>query len=148
MSSNTYKLEDGYATLITMANLPNVRLYEKEVTPPAFTGGGPIDTTTMRNSAWRTQAPKMLKTLGHISATVAYATEALESVIAQLHVNQLITVTFPDSSSVQFYGWLESFTPAAHREGELPTAEVVVQPSLVNDAKEETAPVYNEPTES
>ena len=141
-------LTDGFSTIITLASLPLVKLYEKEVTPPSIGGGGPIDVTNMRNVAWRTASAKTLKTLGQISATVAYATEALEEIIDELQENQLITVTFPDTSSIEFWGWLESFTPGSHKEGDQPTAAVVIQPSLRNVDGVETAPAYNDPSES
>ena len=148
MASKAIKLDDGFSTVITIANLPLVKLYEKEVTPPPISGGGPIDVTTMRNMAWRTSAPKSLKTLGQVSTTVAYATEVIDLVIAQIQVNQLILVTFPDSSSFEFWGWIDSFTPSSHKEGEQPTAAMVIHPSLRNADEVETAPVYNDPTES
>src|SRR5215813_8049687 len=94
--ANQLRLDDGFSTIITLSNIPSVRFYEKEVTPPGYTAGGPIDTTTMRNIAYRTQAPRKLKSLSPVSATVAYATEALDDIWPQIGINQLCTVTFPD----------------------------------------------------
>ncbi len=147
-AANTLRLDDGFSTLITIANLPTVHLYEKEVTPPGYDLGGPIDTTTMRNSAWRTAAPRQLKTLTPVSATVAYATDALESILAQMGVNQLITVTFPDGSTLEFYGWIEQFTPSAHKEGEQPTAALTIHPGNRDTTGAESAPVYTDPATS
>ncbi len=144
----TTRMDDGFSTIITLANLPSVKLYEKDVTPPPITGGGPIETTTMRNTGWRTMAPKNLKSLGPVNATVAYATEAIEDIMDQLQVNQPITVTFPDGSTIEFWGWVEEFTPSTHTEGEQPTAALVIQPSLRNESGVETAPVYAESGES
>jgi hypothetical protein len=146
--SNTLRLDDGFATFITLENIPTVKLYEKEVTPPGLTNGGAIDTTTMRNTAWRTAAPKQLKSLTPVNATVAYATEAIGVIMPQLGVNQPITVTFPDGSTIEFWGWLDEFTPGAHTEGEQPTASVVFVPSLRNGAGAEVAPVYADADES
>lgn len=139
---NDHRLDDGFSTIITLANLPTVKLYEREVTPPGFKGGGPIETTTMRNTAWRTQAPKKLKTLDPVHAVVAFATEVIPQVQAQIGVNQLVTVTFPDQSTMAFYGWLEEFTPSAFTDGTQPTATISIQPSLRNALGAETAPVY------
>lgn len=136
------RLDDGFSTTITLANLPSVKLYEKEVTAPGMSGGGPIDTTTMRNSAWRTQAPKHLKTLTAIQCTVAYAAQVYDDLISQINVNQQITVTFPDGGDLIFYGWLDEFTPNALVEGEQPTANVTIQPSLRNTSGTETAPDF------
>jgi hypothetical protein len=147
-AANELRLDDGFPTYITFANIPTVKLYEKEVTPPGMTANGPIDTTTMRNTAWRTMAPKQLKTMPQISATVAYATDAIEVLYGQIGVNQPVTVTFPDGSSVSFWGWIEEFTPGANTEGEQPTASLTVQPSLRNADGTEVAPAYYGPDET
>lgn len=139
-------MDDGFSTIIALANLPSVKLYEKDVTPPGFSGGGPIDTTTMRNTNWRAMAPKALKTLSPLSATVAYATEAYNEILGQINVKQVFTVTFPDNSTVSFYGWIDEFTPGAHTEGEQPTASMTVQPANTDDAGDESAPVYTPST--
>ena len=142
------RLDDGFSTIITLANIPNVKLYEKEVTPPGITAGGPIDTTTMRNITWRTMAPRALKSLTPVSATVAFATEAIPQVQAQIGINQLITVTFPDQSTLVFWGWLEEFTIGALVEGEQPTATISVNPGNIDEDGAEVAPVYTPPAES
>jgi hypothetical protein len=141
-------LIDGFSTIFTIQNLPLVKLYEKEMTPPSISGGGPIDVTNMRSIGWRTNAPKQLKTMGQASASCAYATEAIDEIIEQLQVNQTITITFPDTSTITYWGWIDSFTPSAHKEGDQPTAAVVFHPSLRNVNGVETAPVYTGPTES
>lgn len=146
--ANDKRLDDGFSTIITLENIPTVKLYEREVTPPGFSAGGPIETTTMRNTAWRTNAPKKLKTLAPVSATVAFATEAIPIVQGQIGVNQLVTLTFPDGSTIEFYGWLEEFTLGAFTEGEQPTATITVQPSLRDSSGEEVAPEYSEQASS
>lgn len=139
---SSVRMDDGFATLITLANIPTVKIYEKEVTPPGWSGGDAIDTTTMRNTTWRTGAPRKLKSLTQVTAVVAFATEALSSIQAQLNVNQQITVTFPDNSTLQFYGYLAEFTPGRFTEGEQPTATITIRPTLVNNSGVETAPVF------
>ena len=59
-------LTDGFATTVTFYALgTGTTLYAKEisVTPPGINAGGENDTTTMRNTTWRTRQPKSLKTL-------------------------------------------------------------------------------------
>lgn len=143
MPANQVRMDDGFSTIITLANIPTVKLFEKEVTPPGMELGGAIDTTTMRNIEWRTMAPRKLKTLTQVSAVVAYATEAIEQLWAQIGKVQRIQVSYPDESSITFWGWLESFTPASHKEGEQPTASIVVQTGNRNPAGAETAPLYD-----
>ncbi len=139
---NDHRLDDGFSTIITLANIPTIKLYEKDVTPPGFKGGGPIETTNMRNTAWRTQAPKKLKTLDPVKATVSFATEVIPLVQAQIGVNQLVTITFPDQSTIVFYGWMEEFTPSNFTEGTQPTATISIQPSNRDATGAEVAPAY------
>jgi len=61
-----------------------------------------------------------------------------------LSENQLITITWPDTSTLAFWGWLDKFVPANVVEGEQPTATVTIEPSNQNDSQVETAPVYTE----
>lgn len=144
MPSNK-RMDDGFSTIITFALLPTVKLFEKEVTPPGITSGGPIDTTTMRNIAWRTMSSRALKSLTPVTATVAFASEVIPLIQNQIGVNQQVTVTFPDQSTLVFYGWIEEFTPGAFVEGEQPTATLNVQPSNKDADGDEISPVYSAP---
>jgi hypothetical protein len=136
------RLDDGHSTFITFSGAPTIKLYEKSVTPPGISGTGPVDTTTMRNSVWRTQAPKKLKTLTPVSADVAYATSAIPAIHAQVNVAQRITITFPDGATLTFWGYLDEFAPGANVEGEQPTATVTIQPTNRDSSGNEAAPVY------
>lgn len=136
------RIDDGFSTLITFANAPSIKLYEKEVTPPGVSGGGANETTTMRNTALRTMSPKKLKTVTPIKATCAYDPAVYTDIMAQVNVNQLITVKFADNSTIAIWGWLNEFTPGAAKEGEQPTAEISIEPSLQNGSGVETLPVF------
>ena len=105
------RIDDGHPTLISFANYPSVSFWEKEVTPPGMQGGGENDTTTMHNSTWRTRNPKTLKTMSNCSFTAAYDPVVYNNVVAMINENQGITITFPDSSTLTFWGWLDEFTP-------------------------------------
>lgn len=145
-SAHHVRLDDGFSTTIELENAPTVKLYEKEVTPPQISGGGPIATTTMRNLAWRTQSPKKLKQMGAVNAVCAYATDAIPILFAQIGQNQRITISFADGSSLVIWGWLEEFTPGSYTEGEQPTATVVFQPSMHDNDGLEVAPEYLPPS--
>ena len=138
----TERLDDGYQTLMSFAADPTVNFWEKTVTPPGLDGGGAIDTTTMHNTLYRTFHPKALITVSSAKMTVAYDPVAYNECIALLNVNTLITTTFPDGATVAFWGWLNTFVPGDHAEGEQPTAEIEIQPSNENDSGVETGPVY------
>lgn len=139
------RIDDGFSTTVDFTGFAGegVSVFEKEVTPPGMDGGGPNDTTTMRNLVWRTMAPKKLKTLTQMSFVASYDPVLYNDLVAQINVNQLVKVTFPDGSSVSFYGWLDKFTPNRIVEGEQPTSEVTIQCSNQDTNGVETAPVYN-----
>jgi len=138
------RMDDGFSTTIGFADLPAVEFYEKTVTPPGVSGGGENDTTTMLNTAWRTKSPKQLKTLSESSLTVAYDPACYDDIVGANGVNnnQLITITFPDGSTLAFWGWIDEFTPGEIVEGEQPTAECTIICSNQNAVGAETAPVY------
>jgi hypothetical protein len=136
------RMDDGFSTTISFAADSDIALYEKEVTPPGVSGGGEIDTTTMRNTAWRTRNPKQLKTLSESSAVVAYDNDAYPDIVALVNVNTEITITWPDTATLVFWGWLDEFTPTGMVEGEQPTADATIIPSNQNASGVETAPVY------
>jgi hypothetical protein len=137
------RLDDGFSTLISFSGAPSIKLYEKEVTPPGVQGGGATETTTMRNETWRTQAPKKLKTLSEGGASCAYDPAVYTDIVAQINVNQEITITFPDGSTLVFWGWLDGFVPAALKEGEQPTADVTIIPSNQDDTGDEVEPLLS-----
>ena len=135
------RLTDGHGTTITFSS-GSLTIYEKSVTPPAISGGGANDTTTMRNTEWRTKAPKQLKSLTQAEFEAAYNTEIYDQIVDHINVNQQITVTFPDGSELEFWGWLDEFKPQELKEGEQPTAMVTVQCSNQDNDGNEVAPVY------
>lgn len=142
------RLDDGFSTIITLANIPTVKIFEKEVTPPGISAGGPVETTTMRNVTWRTSHPRALKSLTPVTVTVAFATNAIPIIMAQTGINQLITITFPDLSTLVFWGWMEEFTIGAMTEGEQPTATMTINPGNINNNGQEVAPVWTPPVHS
>lgn len=142
INASAVRLDDGFSTTITLENLPGIKLYEKEVTPPGIQGGGATDTTTMRNIAWKTNSPKKLKTLTAIAATVSFASEAIPQVMSQINQLQQITITFPDKASIAIWGWLDQFTPASFAEGTQPTATLSIQPSNHDLEGNEVEPLY------
>jgi hypothetical protein len=135
-------MKDGFSTIYSFSLDSSVLFEEKEVTPPGVSGGGENDVSTMRNITWRTKAPKGLISLSESSTTVVYDPAVLDEIVAMENVNQEITITFPDSSTWVFWGWIDEFTPGANVEGEQPTADITIIPSNMNDSDVETAPVY------
>lgn len=140
------RMDDGMATLITLANAPDIEIWEKSVTPPGLSGGGAIDTTTMRNTSLRTNAPKKLKTVTPLSLSAAYDPAVYTTLKAQINVNQAITVTFPDGSTVVFWGWVDDAQPGANEEGTQPTIDITIQPSNMDASGAEIDVAYTAPS--
>lgn len=138
-------LKNGHGFTIAFASFPNAFLFldPTELTPPPIDGGDAIDVTTDSNTAWRTKAPRALKEMMEHSFTAAYDPEFYEDIAAAINVNNLITLTFPNGDSLAFYGYLKSFTPGNMTEGEMPTGEGSIVPTLQNEGAE-TAPVFTE----
>lgn len=137
-------INDGFSTTFNFSLAPNVKFKEKEVTPPSLTGGGENDTTTMRNTAYRTKQPKKLISVGNMSATVAYDSEFYSDAVAMLNQNQEIVLFFADGTTLSFWGWLDEFTPGSATEGEQPTADVTIIASNQDNSGNEVAPVWAE----
>ena len=141
------RLDDGHSTTIEFAaeDSAGIKFWEKEVTPPGMEGGGPNETTTMRNDKYRTQSPKKLITMTDATLKVAYDAEVSDQIVAIINVNNLITITYPDGAELAFWGWLNTWAPDALVEGEQPTATVTIHTSNQNASGVETAPVLTGP---
>src|SRR5574343_413431 len=118
-------MKDGMGIVMSFADFGDLFLHldPTSITSPGVDGGDAIDNTTLTNSAWRTKTAKALIEYTNASFTAAYDPAAYSQAILAVNVNNAITVTFPDGSSIQFYGYLKSFTPGEMTEGEQPTAE-------------------------
>ena len=135
-------LTQGHGTTYTFSNNPSLVLKEKEITPFGMAGGDSIDTTTMRNDTYKTKVPQALLEGEDATFTCTYDPADLTAIVAELLVNQLMTITFPSGATWTFWGWLNNFTPESINEIDQPTATVTVVASFENSSGEETAPVY------
>jgi hypothetical protein len=136
-------LTDGFSTQISFQNFPNLHFKEKEVQPPGMQGGGANDTTTMRNTRWRTKMPKKLIEMQDASLKVAYDPVMYQDCVSALQVNQQIVCLFPDGHNLTFWGWLDEFTPDSLKEGEQPTATIKIVCGNMNNSFVEVAPTYS-----
>ena len=117
-------LKNGYRSLITFSQDPNISLWEKQVTPLSSDGGEPIDQTTMWNNDYMTKAPQALIDHGNGQYTCAYDPAALTQLEAILNVEGTITELFSDGSTRCFYGYVKSATLAALAPGTQPEMTV------------------------
>lgn len=129
LESGFAPLGDGFSTKVTFAADPNVSLWEKTVQPPGMDGGDPVDTTTMFNGTYRTMRPRSLITLTEHKFTAAYDPVIYIELLALVNVETTITVTFPDASTIAFYGYLKAFEPSDIEEGTQPEGDVTIVPT-------------------
>jgi hypothetical protein len=135
------RLEDGYRTLVTFASIPTASLWEISITPPGMDGGDPVDTTTMHNDDYRTMAPRALITLTEFTFTAAYDPNFYNQLLTIVNVETTVTVTFPDGSTLAFFGFLQKIEPEELVEGTMPTVSVTVCPTNTDSTGAEQPPV-------
>jgi len=144
------RIDDGFATTIEFADQgsgtgPGITFWEKEITPPGVDAGGATDTTTMRNTLYRTKAPKKLITMTPMTLVVSYDAAVYDDIMEMISDIQLVTITWPDTAKLAFYGWLDKFIPGNVVEGEQPTATITIEPSNQTSLGVETAPDFTDP---
>lgn len=123
------RLDEGYQTLVTLAASSTVAFWEKTVTPPGIDGGDPVDTTTMHNVRWMGKNPQTLIEMTEFSMTAAYDPVLYTTMLSLVNVKTTVTITFPDGSTLAFYGYLKSFAPDAIERGTQPEATITVIPT-------------------
>ena len=138
------KLDDGYQTLVTFEADTNISFWEKSINPPGLDGGETNDTTTMHNVTYRTSAPRALKTMTEMTITAAYDPDLYDEALALINVETVITVTFPDGSTLAFWGYLRVFAPSEVAEGSQPECSLTIQPTNQDTDGAEQAAVMTE----
>lgn len=137
-----FRLEDGHGTFITFASDANINFFEISTGAPGVDGGDEINTTTHHNTEWRTFAARQLKTLTPFQVTAAYDPECIDAIIALINLEDDITVTFSDGSTLAFYGFLKSAEFSQAVDGEMPTVTLTIVPTNYDpDNCVEAAPV-------
>jgi hypothetical protein len=138
-------LTDGCPTTVqffALGSSVTILLKETSCTPPGIEGGDANDTTTMRNTTWRTKQPKQFIELSDGSAEFQYDPAIYDQILSIINVNGKILWTFPDGSTLEHWGWLKNFTPGPLTEGSMPTASGTIIGGNQDDEGNEVAPDY------
>ncbi|MCK9571407.1 hypothetical protein M0R72_20835 [Candidatus Pacearchaeota archaeon] len=114
------KLDDGFSTKITPAADADVSFWEKTVQPPGDDGGDPISTTTMHNTTYRTKAARQLIDSTDCVVVGAYDPAVKTQIKSLINVETSWTITYPDGSTEDFFGFLRTAEFSALAEGEQP----------------------------
>lgn len=140
---NGTRLGDGYQTLVTFATAPDLAIWEESVTPISLEADDPVDISSQHNVTYRTYHTRRLVRGGEMSFTGFFDPAVYVDVASLLNVNTTITVTFPDTSTFCFYGYLKNFKPGELVEGTPPKCTVTIQPTFTDPSDcSEAGPVY------
>jgi hypothetical protein len=134
------KLRDGFKTLVSFSLNP-AYYAEIEVGLPGVDKGGMIPQDSMRNTLWRTKIGKALRDLTEFTVTISWD-PYIYALTSTVLGNQLVTITFPDGSTLAFWADVNKFQPGPNKEGERPTATLTIIPTNLNSSCVETGPVF------
>jgi hypothetical protein len=125
---STRILPNGFKTTIVIDGIS--ALFEPvDITPASLTADDAVEQTNMLNNNWRTFLGGALLTMGDISITVHYSVAAFDQIKNILRQNRVVTVRFPDGSSLLTYCIIQGFEPSALTINEKPTATLTLKPS-------------------
>lgn len=141
-------LKDGYQTLFTAAVIVAKMYKVISLTPPALDGRGSIDQTNMESEITTQKSAKSLIDVGNFNITIAYDSKNYDftdvnSFAFWLNINGLMTLTFPDGTSVNFWGYINAFRPGENSEGNRPTAVLEIIVTNENNADVQILPDWN-----
>ena len=135
-------LDDGFSTKIAFADDPDVSFWEKSVQPAGLDGGDAIEVSNMFNTTYRTFAPRSLVTLTTVSVVAAWDPWVWSQILALINTNGNITITFPNTDTLDFFGFLQTFEPQDQGEGEQPEANITITPTNRDVNGDEIAAVF------
>lgn len=119
------KLRNGHASKIAFALDSDVSFWEKTLQPPGVDNGDAIDQTTMFSVFWMEKAAQAVNDVTDGQLTCAYDPNVYNNIITNLlGQNGSVTIHYRDGSTLDFFGYLKSFQPAALSRGTQPEATV------------------------
>jgi hypothetical protein len=120
------KLREGFHIKHTFARNSTIELWEKAVKPPSMDGGDPVEQTTQHNVLYETMAPRTLIKNGPVTFKCAYDPNVYVTALAILNTEDTCTETYPDGSTLAYFGYLQKFEPDEVEIGKQPEATVTV----------------------
>lgn len=150
--ANGNVMKDGYQTqLFFLTLIPGVTFREVGITPLGLDGGQEIDTTSMSNKLVRTKWARSLIDCTPVTSRIQWnpADFAFGAIswLNMINKNGQIKIKFPlvpgaqNRLSVVFWGWLKSYKPGEHVEGQQPLATIEIVPSNEDSQGNEVLPI-------
>lgn len=137
-------IEEGLGLRYTFAE-GAVDFEEVAVKPPGLKGTGGKNTTNHANTTVQTKAPGKLPEVTDMGGTCHFTKASYGTIMAQIGINQLVTVTYPGGGTHAVWGWLESFEAGDFVANQQPIATFKIIVSNRNATGVETPPVYTPP---
>jgi hypothetical protein len=135
-----YALE-GLGTTITLGSSS---LCLVSIAGLGIDGGEKLPATCLDNSDWMTYLPQTLVDVPNLSFTAAYDPSEFAALVAEVNVNQQITINFAAPlGSITFWGFLKSLTPGEGTYGSRWEATGEISCTNMNASNVETGPVYS-----
>lgn len=131
-SPTGFKADDGFGSFITFSGLAQLNIFEKDTGVPGMAGGDPVDTSTHHNVAYRTKSPRSLVELTSFQVVAAYDPCVYDDLLAIVNIEKTITTTFPDASTLAFFGYLQTVEFSALKDGEQPQLTLTIMPTNVD----------------
>lgn len=112
------KMCQGYATVVNFGTKPSLAFWAVSVTPLGLDGGDAIDCTTMHSVTFREHDPRSLITTTDMKIEGFYDPAIWADLLALVNKIDTITIFFPDTSTLAFFGFLRQAEYGALKEGE------------------------------
>lgn len=137
------KNKNGFKTCFHFSYDPDIPVWGKTGQPPGYEGGDSVDQTTFLNTTFRTKAPRTLIDVTNPKIKVAYDAKVYPLMQAMINREQTITAFWLNGDRLAFYGYVKSFIPTEHTEGNQPEADLELVVTNVDPATgEEEEPVF------
>jgi hypothetical protein len=137
-------MQDGFSIKVALEDNATISLWEVSVKPPSMGVGDKIDHTTQHNTLYRTAVLRQLIEVGQVTGDCAYDPNIYTQITSVLGVRGGVTVTFPDGTTLDFWGGLTLFDPQPMSEGNPPRANFTIEVCNLDDAHAEAGPVLTD----
>ena len=122
-------LKNGWKSLITLASLPTLEIWEINMAAPGIDGGEPIDITTQHTDTLVQREPNSLIDITPFDVECAFDPIIYTRALTYINKKDTITDRFPDGTTLAFYGWFQRFSSPRLSRGVLPTMTLTVCPA-------------------
>jgi len=137
--ANEKALEAVHTTL----TIGGLTLCLKSLGAVGVDGGDAIDATCLSNVEFVTKQPQTLKEIPDIAFTCEYAPSTIAAVIAQINLNQVISIAFAaGEGTLTFWGYLKGYEPKESGKGEEWQATGTVVVTNLDGTGAEVGPVF------